>query len=58
MRRILRKIAAGEYTDLGNVTTLADPEIVDQLIEAHRALRPEALRRAAGFPASEQEISS
>jgi len=38
MRRILRQIAAGEYTDLGNVTTLADPEIVDQLIEAHRVL--------------------
>jgi acetyl-CoA synthetase len=39
MRRILRQIAAGEYTDLGNVTTLADPEIVDRLIEAHRALQ-------------------
>ncbi|HOC43498.1 MAG TPA: acetate--CoA ligase [Thermoanaerobaculales bacterium] len=39
MRRILRQIAAGEYTDLGNVTTLADPEIVDQLIEAHRSLQ-------------------
>ena len=39
MRRILRQIAAGEYTDLGNVTTLADPDIVERLIEAHRALR-------------------
>jgi acetyl-CoA synthetase len=48
MRRILRQIAAGEYTDMGNVTTLAEPEIVDRLIEAHRALRPETLRRAAG----------
>jgi acetyl-CoA synthetase len=38
MRRILRQVAAGQYTDLGNVTTLADPEIVDRLIEAHRAL--------------------
>jgi len=36
MRRILRKIAAGEYTDMGNVTTLADPDVVDRLIEAHR----------------------
>jgi acetyl-CoA synthetase len=43
MRRILRQVAAGQYTDLGDVTTLADPEIVDRLIEAHRALR-----RAAG----------
>ncbi len=38
MRRILRKIAAGEYTDMGNITTLADPDIVKQLIEAHQEL--------------------
>jgi acetyl-CoA synthetase len=38
MRRILRKIAAGEYTGLGDVTTLADPAIVDKLIEGHKEL--------------------
>jgi acetyl-CoA synthetase len=38
MRRILRRIAAGEYTDMGNVTTLADPDVVDHLIDAHRGL--------------------
>ncbi len=36
MRRILRRIAAGQYDDLGNVTTLADPAIVETLIELHR----------------------
>jgi acetyl-CoA synthetase len=36
MRRILRQIAAGSYDDLGNLTTLADPDVVEQLIEAHR----------------------
>jgi len=36
MRRILRKIAAGEYTGLGDVTTLAEPEVVDHLIEEHK----------------------
>jgi acetyl-CoA synthetase len=36
MRRILRKIAAGEYDDLGDVTTLADPGVVEHLVEAHR----------------------
>ena len=36
MRRILRKIAAGEYTGLGDLTTLADPDVVDRLIEDHR----------------------
>jgi acetyl-CoA synthetase len=38
MRRILRQIAAGEYTDMGNVTTLADPSVVEALIEAHKKL--------------------
>ena len=32
MRRILRKIAAGETEDLGDVTTLADPAVVDTLV--------------------------
>jgi acetyl-CoA synthetase len=32
MRRILRKIAAGESSDLGDVTTLADPSVVEKLI--------------------------
>ena len=36
MRRILRKIAASEYTGLGDVTTLAEPEVVDKLIEQHQ----------------------
>ena len=31
MRRILRKIAVGQASDLGDVTTLADPSIVDTL---------------------------
>ena len=33
MRRILRKIAADEYKDLGDTSTLADPAVVDSLIE-------------------------
>lgn len=32
MRRILRKIAAGEVDQLGDTSTLADPSIVDQLV--------------------------
>ena len=39
MRRILRKIAAGEYDGLGDVTTLADPSVVAQLVETHRNMR-------------------
>ena len=33
MRRILRKIAANEITDLGDTTTLAEPSVVEELIE-------------------------
>ena len=36
MRRILRKIAEGQYEDLGDVTTLADPSVVETLVEDHR----------------------
>jgi acetyl-CoA synthetase len=32
MRRILRKIAANEYDQLGDISTLADPSVVQQLI--------------------------
>ena len=39
MRRILRKIAAGEYSALGDVSTLADPEVVDRLIADREMLR-------------------
>lgn len=33
MRRILRKVAANELDNLGDTSTLADPGVVDQLIE-------------------------
>jgi acetyl-CoA synthetase len=36
MRRILRQIAAGEYDQLGDVTTLADPGVVDNLVATHK----------------------
>lgn len=36
MRRILRKIAANELENLGDTSTLADPSVIDDLIE-HRS---------------------
>ncbi len=33
MRRILRKIAANEHDQLGDITTLADPTVVDDLVD-------------------------
>ena len=36
MRRILRKIAEGDITELGDTSTLADPTVVDALVEGRR----------------------
>jgi acetyl-CoA synthetase len=33
MRRILRKVAANELDSLGDTSTLADPTVVDDLID-------------------------
>jgi len=38
MRRILRKIASGEFGELGDVTTLADPAVVQDLIDERKKL--------------------
>ena len=38
MRRILRKIAADETDNLGDTSTLADPSVVQLLIEKRRAI--------------------
>jgi acetyl-CoA synthetase len=36
MRRILRKIAHGEVEDLGDTSTLADPSVVDNLVQGRQ----------------------
>ncbi len=36
MRRLLRKIAAGDFDSLGDVSTLINPEIVDNLIHSRK----------------------
>src|SRR5690606_11935244 len=37
MRRILRKVAEGELNNLGDTTTLLDPEVVDEIIKGRIA---------------------
>ena len=36
MRRILRKIAENDFTNLGDLSTLADPSLVDNLVEGRK----------------------
>ncbi|WP_457573474.1 acetate--CoA ligase [Desulfolithobacter sp.] len=38
MRRILRKIAANDFGDFGDTSTLADPSVVDHLVEGKKKL--------------------
>jgi len=38
MRRILRKIAEGDTTNLGDTSTLLDPNVVEEIIEAAKKL--------------------
>ncbi|MFN3568218.1 MAG: AMP-binding enzyme, partial [Caldimicrobium sp.] len=38
MRRILRKVAAGIYDDLGDISTLADPAVVEEIIAGRKAI--------------------
>lgn len=35
MRRILRRIASNNLNDFGDITTLADPHVVDEIVERH-----------------------
>jgi acetyl-CoA synthetase len=39
MRRILRKIAAGDTSNLGDTSTLADPAVVDKLLEEKQSMK-------------------
>ncbi|MCH2038858.1 MAG: acetate--CoA ligase, partial [Rickettsiales bacterium] len=39
MRRILRKIAANDYSNLGDTNTLTNPEIVDELITNRKNIK-------------------
>ena len=38
MRRILRKVAVDEYTDLGDTSTLADASVIEDLVRARKNL--------------------
>ena len=36
MRRILRKIAEGDTGNMGDISTLADPSVVDNLVKGKK----------------------
>jgi len=38
MRRVLRKVAASDFTDFGDTSTLADPNVVNFLVEERKKL--------------------
>jgi acetyl-CoA synthetase len=44
MRRILRKIAEDEYGSLGDTSTLADPGVVNDLVQNRQNKKHEAAK--------------
>jgi acetyl-CoA synthetase len=48
MRRILRKIAADEHDQLGDISTLADPGVVEQLVNEHARGHSTTMSERAG----------
>jgi acetyl-CoA synthetase len=42
MRRILRKVAAGDTQDLGDTTTLADPSVIGEIVQVSQFTNPQA----------------
>ena len=41
MRRILRKIGSNQHDELGDVSTLADPSVVELIVKKHREMNQE-----------------
>ena len=39
MRRILKKIAADKHDELGDVSTLADPSVVERIVQKHKHMQ-------------------
>uniref|UniRef100_A0A8C1W0J2 acetate--CoA ligase n=1 Tax=Cyprinus carpio TaxID=7962 RepID=A0A8C1W0J2_CYPCA len=45
MRRILRKVAMQDTSNLGDISTLDDPSVVSEIIEAHKRYRSHAAKK-------------
>jgi acetyl-CoA synthetase len=58
MRRILRKIAEDDLSNLGDTSTLADPVVVDDLVKNRAARRGEETIAAGGQKLSAPEIEA
>ncbi len=39
MRRVLRKVAADQMDDLGDISTLADPSVVEEIVKNHKEMK-------------------
>jgi acetyl-CoA synthetase len=50
MRRILRKVAAGDTSDLGDTTTLADPTVIGEIVQVSQLTAPPLARTEGRAP--------
>jgi acetyl-CoA synthetase len=58
MRRILRKIAANEHDQLGDISSLADPGVVEQLVTEHSRAQGTGKINFAERPAAKSAASA
>jgi len=47
MRRILRKVAADQPEDLGDISTLAEPSVVEEIVANHQQIKMAAATMTA-----------
>jgi len=57
MRRILRKVTVGKYDELGDTSTLADPSVVEHIVESHLKMSKEIADEEAN-PSKRSRIAS
>ena len=47
MRRILRKVTVGKYDELGDISTLADPSVVELIVDEHSNMTKKRMTAAS-----------
>ena len=55
MRRILRKVSADQSDELGDISTLADPSVVQEIVQNHADIVEKKLQQTPSSPAQDKK---
>ena len=55
MRRILRKVSADQSDELGDISTLADPSVVQEIVQNHADIVEKKLQQTPSSLAQEKK---